>query len=234
MEEVMLTRIITALLIAIAAFAFQSLFDLDSKVSANSHQATVEVQPGDTLSAIAERHGISVQVLAEANQIQNPDLIQVGQVLQLPESGNTQGAQATAPGNAPTWESQWLEVDLTNQIFRAREGEQVVYSGVISSGRPSTPTLTGTFETYIHLYSDRMTGWTPHGGSYDLPDVPYVMYYDGDYGVHGTYWHNNFGTPMSAGCVNLTIGDAQWVFNWAGGAGATGLTVYIHGHTPGA
>jgi lipoprotein-anchoring transpeptidase ErfK/SrfK len=55
------------------------------------------------------------------------------------------------------------------------------------------------------------------------------MYYDRGYGLHGTYWHQAFGTPQSAGCVNLTLGDAEWLYNWA----QVGTTVYIHGRTPG-
>ena len=62
------------------------------------------------------------------------------------------------------------------------------------------------------------------GPGYYLPDVPYVMYFYKDYGIHGTYWHNNFGTPMSHGCVNLTIPDSEWLFNWA----YVGMTVKVH------
>jgi lipoprotein-anchoring transpeptidase ErfK/SrfK len=50
------------------------------------------------------------------------------------------------------------------------------------------------------------------------------MYFYKGYGLHGTYWHSNFGTPMSHGCVNLTIPDAQWLYNWA----SVGTLVNIH------
>jgi lipoprotein-anchoring transpeptidase ErfK/SrfK len=62
------------------------------------------------------------------------------------------------------------------------------------------------------------------GPGYYLPAVPYVMYFYEDYGLHGTYWHNNFGTPMSHGCVNFRTEDAQWLFNWA----SVGTRVVIH------
>ncbi|MDX1378970.1 MAG: L,D-transpeptidase, partial [Anaerolineales bacterium] len=62
------------------------------------------------------------------------------------------------------------------------------------------------------------------GPGYYLPDVPYIMYFHGSYGLHGTYWHNNFGTPMSHGCVNLTIEDAGWLYNWA----SIGTLVNVH------
>ncbi|MEX2425854.1 MAG: L,D-transpeptidase [Thermomicrobiaceae bacterium] len=128
------------------------------------------------------------------------------------------------PTGAPTYASKWIEVDLTNQLVRAWEYDSMVYSTLASTGRAATPTLTGTFRTYLHLRYGDMSGWTPDQGSYYVPDVPYIMYYDGGYGIHGAYWHNNFGTPMSAGCVNLPVGDAGWMYNWA----PVGTTVYIH------
>ncbi len=135
----------------------------------------------------------------------------------------------SAPAGAPTHVSKWIELDLTNQRLRAWQYDRVVFNAVVSTGRPAVPTLTGTFQTYMHLRYGNMAGWTPDRGSYSLPNVPYIMYYDRGYGIHGTYWHTNFGTPQSAGCVNMTIGDAGWLFNWA----HVGTTVYIHGRTPG-
>nr|WP_283761534.1 L,D-transpeptidase [Roseofilum halophilum] len=52
------------------------------------------------------------------------------------------------------------------------------------------------------------------GDGYDLPDVPYTMYYSGHYAIHGAYWHHQFGTPVSHGCVNVAVDHAQWLFNW--------------------
>jgi lipoprotein-anchoring transpeptidase ErfK/SrfK len=81
---------------------------------------------------------------------------------------------------------------------------------IVSSGLAHTPTLTGTFRVYIKLkYTDM------RGPGYYLRNVPNTMYYDGDYGIHGAYWHNNFGVPMSRGCVNMSIPDSEWLFNWA-------------------
>ncbi len=53
------------------------------------------------------------------------------------------------------------------------------------------------------------------GTYYYLPNVPYIMYFNRDFGIHGAYWHNNFGAPMSHGCVNLAIPDAEKLFYWA-------------------
>lgn len=133
------------------------------------------------------------------------------------------------PAGAPVNVSKWIEVDLTNQRVRAWEYNRMVYNTIASTGRPAVPTLTGTFRTYLHLRYGSMSGWTPDRGSYSLANVPYIMYYDRGYAIHGTYWHSNFGTPQSAGCVNLPTPAAGWIYNWA----PVGTTVYIHGRTPG-
>lgn len=62
------------------------------------------------------------------------------------------------------------------------------------------------------------------GNYYYLPGVPSVMYFYQGYAIHGTYWHHNFGQPMSHGCVNLTIEDAKWFYDWA----EVGTTVITH------
>ncbi len=62
-----------------------------------------------------------------------------------------------------------------------------------------------------------MSGGNPDDGSYySLPNVEWVQYFYADYGFHGTYWHNDFGTPKSHGCINMTDRDARWLFDWAG------------------
>lgn len=113
----------------------------------------------------------------------------------------------------------WVDVDLSQQIVFAYEGNQLVNSFLVSTGRKPTPTVTGTFRIYVkYRYAD-MTG-----PGYNLPDVPYVMYFYKGYGLHGTYWHNNFGHPMSHGCVNFRTEDAKWIYNWM----SVGSIVNVH------
>ena len=53
------------------------------------------------------------------------------------------------------------------------------------------------------------------GNGFDLPGVPWVSYIHWTgIALHGTYWHNDFGTPRSRGCINLTPADARWLFRW--------------------
>lgn len=173
------------------------------------------VQPGDTLSAIAARHGTTVGAIVQANGLQSANVIYVGQRLTIPAGGGTaaSSSNSVANPNAASGEK-WIDVNLTTQRLTAYEGQTPVYWAVVSTGLARYPTVTGTYYTYVKYRYDDMTGGTG-ADYYYLPDVPYVMYFYRGYGIHGTYWHNNFGTPMSHGCVNLTIADAEWVYNWA-------------------
>ena len=113
----------------------------------------------------------------------------------------------------------WIDVDLSEQRVYAYEGNTVVNSFLVSTGTWRTPTVTGKFRIYVkYRFADM------RGTGYYLQDVPYVMYFFKGYGLHGTYWHNNFGTPMSHGCVNLRTNEAGWLFNWA----PTGTIVNVH------
>ncbi len=126
---------------------------------------------------------------------------------------------APAQSNETRGGARWIDVDLSNQMVYAYEGDTIVNSFVVSTGTSMTPTVTGKFKIWIKLKSTDMSG-----PGYYLPDVPYTMYFYKGYGLHGTYWHSNFGTPMSHGCVNLSIPDAEWLFYWA----SEGTVVNVH------
>ena len=123
------------------------------------------------------------------------------------------------PSVASSGGTRWIDVDLTNQRVYAYEGETMVNSFLVSTGTWLTPTVTGQYKIYVKYRSANMSG-----PGYFLPDVPYVMYFYKGYGLHGTYWHSNFGTPMSHGCVNLATGDAGWLYSWA----SVGTVVNVH------
>ena len=113
----------------------------------------------------------------------------------------------------------WIDVNLTNQMVYAYEGNAIVNSFLVSTGLPETPTVTGRYRIYIkYRYKDLS------GPGYYLPDVPYTMFFYEGYALHGTYWHNNFGRPMSRGCVNLSIPDSEWLYNFA----SVGTLVNVH------
>ena len=188
------------------------------------------VRAGETLSAIAVRNGTTMAALMQANGIRNANMVYSGQRLTIPGRGEAAApsgapkAQAVVPkpndslsvvssgappGNAPS-SGRWIHVSLSRQRLTAYEGITPVYSTAVSTGLAATPTVVGTFAVRTKLRAQAMSG-----PGYYLPNVPHVMYFYSGYAIHGAYWHNNFGRPMSHGCVNLPLGAAAWMYNWA-------------------
>lgn len=116
-------------------------------------------------------------------------------------------------------EGRWIDVDLSAQRVTAYDGSEPVMEFIVSTGTSAHPTVTGQFRIYIKLRSTPMSG-----PGYYLPGVPFTMYFYKGYALHGTYWHSNFGVPMSHGCVNFRTSDAEWLFNWA----EVGTLVNVH------
>jgi lipoprotein-anchoring transpeptidase ErfK/SrfK len=104
----------------------------------------------------------------------------------------------------------WIEVNLSQQRLTAWENGRRVYSTRISSGKRATPTRRG-----VYTIQSKHRAKTMRGRGYVAPNVPYTMFYSGGYAIHGAYWHNRFGTPVSHGCVNLPVGQARRLFSWA-------------------
>jgi hypothetical protein len=111
----------------------------------------------------------------------------------------------------------WIEVNLYEQTVSAYENNQLVYATLAASGLKPFYTRPGLFQIYKKLQSTTMQGSFEADRSdfYYLEDVPWTMYYDKSRALHGAYWRTRLGFPQSHGCVNLSPGDAQWLFNWA-------------------
>lgn len=169
--------------------------------------STHVVQPGENLFRIALRYGVTVAQLQAANQLSNINIF-VGQQLRIPSGA----VVATSPSTAPVafGEAREIVVDLSEQRVYVYENGSLLRTMIASTGVAATPTVQGTFRIYVRYDKQTMSG-----PGYYLPDVPHVQYFYEGYGFHGTYWHNNFGTPMSRGCVNLTLADAEWLYGWA-------------------
>lgn len=113
-------------------------------------------------------------------------------------------------------EEKWIEVILDEQKLRAWEGNRVVMEFLISSGKwASTPK--GTYNIWYKTRSQKMEGGSKELKTYYyLPNVPHNMFFYKGYAIHGAYWHNNFGNPMSHGCVNAPLDKVGALFEWAG------------------
>jgi len=116
------------------------------------------------------------------------------------------------------WE-RWIDVDLDKQLLVAYEGEKPVFTTLVSTGRRGTPeepfeTPTGRWRIRSKHVSSTMDGNTASDGAYSIQDVPWAMFFEGSFALHGAFWHDRFGQARSHGCVNLGPTDARWLFYW--------------------
>ncbi len=123
------------------------------------------------------------------------------------------GHKQTRPDSVPR-NAKWVHIDLNQQILTAYDrNDRLVFATLVSSGKKTTETNRGIFRVRRKIIYTHMSG----GGSdpYSVEGVPWVLYYDGAIALHGSYWHNGFGTRRSHGCVNLSPRDAEFVYNFA-------------------
>lgn len=187
------------------------------------------VQQGEYLSAIARKYGISWLAIAEINNITDPNSVYAGTSLLIPNSTDIVSSQVayesyagtsvtpTEPG-AHLGTGREIVVVLNTQMTYAYEDGVLKRSALVSTGLPGTPTVQGDYKVWNKTRSQTMTG-----PGYYLENVEWVMYFYQGYGLHGTWWHNNFGNPMSHGCVNMTNEDAEWFYNF----GEVGTPVHV-------
>lgn len=127
----------------------------------------------------------------------------------------------------------WIEINLYEQTLAVYDQRQLVFATIIASGAEPFWTRPGLFQIYEKHETTPMTGSfeADRSDAYYLEDVPWTMYFDKARALHGAYWRAKMGFPQSHGCVNLTVGDAHWLYNW----GQIGDWVYVwdpSGETP--
>jgi lipoprotein-anchoring transpeptidase ErfK/SrfK len=151
------------------------------------------------------------------------------------------------PADLSAPDEKWIDVNLDHQSVVAYEGARPVYVTVASTGRRnrSNPeenyeTIQGAFRILSKHVATTMDGNSANDGPYSIEDVPWVMYFEGSFALHGAFWHNGFGAMHSHGCVNMSPPDARWFYNWTephvapgwNGAYANvqhpGTRVYVH------
>lgn len=117
----------------------------------------------------------------------------------------------------------WIDVDLAEQTLAVYDNSRLVFATVIASGLEPFWTRPGLFQIYQKKEAETMRNNDP-ADYYYLDNVPWTMYFDKARALHGAYWRTQMGFPQSHGCVNLSVGDAHWIFNWA----HEGDYVYVH------
>jgi L,D-transpeptidase catalytic domain len=135
-------------------------------------------------------------------------------------------AAVTRPGPPPKGLApgeKWIDVNLSTQSLIAFEGDKPVYATIVSTGRHNDEdkskdhrTVQGEFQIREKHIAATMEDDGASDGPYSIQDVPWIMYFEGSYALHGAFWHSRFGRERSHGCVNMTPHDAKQVFGWAG------------------
>lgn len=211
-------------------FGFKAFWEGSGEASYLGNPMTEEYVLNGTTYQVFERGQLAWQ------QGKDPWMVQLGPVLAKKYNIST---DPTDQGDLPAYSEDlfvaptpqpgsggehWIEVSLSEQYLWAYEGDTVVLETYVSTGRDGFETPEGTFHILTKLESQTMEG-VIGGEYYNVPDVPWVMYFtDEGHALHGTYWHNNFGTQMSHGCVNLPMDVAEWMYGWAD----VGTRVEIH------
>ncbi len=140
----------------------------------------------------------------------------------------TMVARIVEPERPPQVKGRWFAIDLFEQVMIAYEDDTPVFATLVSSGLPQWPTREGVFTVWARQVNGHMSGAEGQADFYSLENVPYVMYFDQAISLHGTYWHDGFGYRHSHGCVNLSITDAHWAYDWSQEGGYDAPYVYVY------
>jgi lipoprotein-anchoring transpeptidase ErfK/SrfK len=153
---------------------------------------------------------LSEEVIARANQLYR--VSDRGVIVR--EDAMRVATLRAQPSEVPPG-ARWIHVDLEEQTLVAYEADRPVFATMVSTGRAGFETPTGTFRIQSKHVSTTMDDPNAGAESYSIEDVPWTMYFEGSYALHGAFWHDRFGRPRSHGCVNLAPADARWVFQWS-------------------
>ncbi len=232
------TPLVPALDPAPQAPALQPALPISAMVPGQSHGAVHTVQAGQSIRDIAGQYGVNHAAIAKLNNLANNSILEAGQALRIPSESALELLEGMEhrldQSRYPTSTERWVEVDLSEQLAVAYEGTTPVKAFVVSTGVGSTPTVQGTFRIWAKIAMQDMRGGSRAAGTYyHLRDVKNVQYFHRSYGFHGTYWHDNYGTPMSRGCINMTNEDAKWLFDWTSPAVYTDDWLFSNNANPG-
>lgn len=197
-------------------------------------QATV-----DKLPSVVEREPVAQEAIVNANgtvldeitagvsgrTLGDTDTVASNFAEQLEAGNAVQPLEVTEVPFESTSLVREIDINLATQTVSAIENGSVVNSWSVSSGAGEFATHTGSFQIGWKTSSQNMGNEDlTQAPNYFQPDVPWVMYFNGDEALHGVYWHSNWGTPMSHGCVGMPIPAAEWLYHWS----PEGVTVNVH------
>lgn len=217
-----------AILLVLALLLFASVFpqlaaadstasqtSVTGTVKAGNSVARVRSGPGTTYAIVGRLNtGATVNVLETLNgqsvDAGNAQWYRIGDGRYIYSGLVRTSAPVTPPVNPPAANAgKWIEVILSQHKLIAWDGDTAAMTTIVAIGKPSTPTVKGTFHIYAKYKVKDLAG-----PGYYQPRVPNAMFFYGGYSIHGTYWHRRFGQNVSHGCVNVNLTDAEWLYNW--------------------
>ncbi len=199
-------------------------FEDSGRIVQYFERARFEYNPGDMAAFYRNMERANGIMLNTLHEVELSDLgRQIAQARGI-DTAATERIAGAADWHPVLWQRR-IEVNLSTQWLTAYEGALEVYRAPVATGRDGFNTPAGEFAVYDKLTMQTMTG-SVGDESWHVPDIPWVMYVVGGVALHGTYWHNAFGTGvrMSHGCINLGMDDAEWLYQWAD----IGTSVIIH------
>ncbi|MEP7288171.1 MAG: L,D-transpeptidase [Chloroflexota bacterium] len=135
-------------------------------------------------------------------------------------------ARVMPPSRPAEVGGRWVSIDLSEQVLTAYEGDQAIFTTLVSTGKGTRPTRPGLFHIYLRQTVGDMSALMGTPDYYNIYNVPWVMYFSDGMALHAAPWHDNFGYVMSHGCVNMAITDARWLFGWTESAPSTWVYVW--------
>ncbi|MFH1523387.1 MAG: L,D-transpeptidase, partial [Chloroflexota bacterium] len=154
------------------------------------------------------------QIIHEVPAVsENPGFVAVGADEWLPDDAVAM-VNPGGPADAGEGTCRFVYVDLAEQTLSVYDNCTLVFVTLISSGQNSW-TFEGRFAIQYKVAYSSIRPPAESTSEYYIEGVPYFMTYSGDFGFHGAYWHDAFGTAASHGCINLSPADAKWLYDWA-------------------
>jgi hypothetical protein len=134
------------------------------------------------------------------------------------KSGELARPKRTDPPEGVGPNERWIDLDVSQQVLVAYEGADPRFATLVSTGRKNKQSETplGVFHIWVKLeYSDMNDiERTDVDKNYSIQDVPWVQFFQGSYGFHAAFWHDDFGRRRSHGCINLSPKDARYLFQF--------------------
>lgn len=165
-------------------------------IAANGDQVTV--QPGDTVSKIAQEHNTTVDSIQQLNNLANVNLIYAGQTLEVGENG-----QATASDNATT-------TSATTPSYSYNNNNNYSYNA--NANTQATTNSGYNYQATGSSSEEAAKAWIANkesGGSYTATNGQYI----GKYQLSASYLNGDYSAANQERVANqyVTSRYGSWV-----------------------